>query len=89
MSELEQAIYDLSLEDLLDFIQEFTKKSNKETDIMLQFKQGVVASADSIESMEALYPEMMRQAELLNNLAILGDAIQTVIQRRANEIGIL
>lgn len=89
MSELEQAIYDLSLEDLLDFIQEFTKKSNKETDIMLQFKQGVVASAGNIESMEALYPEMMRQAELLSNLAILGDAIQTVIQRRANEIGIL
>lgn len=89
MSELEQAIYDLSLEDLLDFIQEFTKKSNKETDIMLQFKQGVVASAGNIENMEALYPEMMRQAELLSNLAILGDAIQTVIQRRANEIGIL
>lgn len=89
MSELEQAIYDLSLEDLLDFIQEFTKKSNKETDIMLQFKQGVVANAGNIESMEALYPEMMRQAELLSNLAILGDAIQTVIQRRANEIGIL
>lgn len=89
MTTLEQAIYDLSAEDLLEFIEEFTKKSNKETDIMLQFKQGVVANSHNKECMEALYPEMIKQAELLNNLAILGDAIQTVIQRRANEIGLL